>query len=174
MSEFAEIEGEGAAHAWTEEEVAAARECKALLRKDAKFDQSFCVDDCEATNRAIFLTCVNCKFRPDKAADKLQKWTAEMRDNFKITSFADVYGGLGTDGAGADAEWANMTPLFTAYVFLYIHAMSLCLSPTLLHSLTPPYPPKPTGTRAAVRICKAGVLCGSKHGIPPSRRSVMR
>ena len=58
---------------WTREDVTAGVQTKKLLIESKEFDQAFLSD------REIFLTCINCKFRPEKAAKKLIKWTTEMR-----------------------------------------------------------------------------------------------
>jgi hypothetical protein len=96
---------------WTPDEVEAARQTKKLLKASKDFDQGFLSD------REIFLTTVNCKFRPDKAAEKMIKWTNEMKSSFKINSFADVYAGIGPNGdaEGAEKEWERLSSLFTAY-----------------------------------------------------------
>jgi hypothetical protein len=96
---------------WTPEEVESARQTKKLLQASKEFDQRFLSD------REIFLTTVNCKFRPEKAAEKMIKWTNEMKSSFGINSFADVYAGIGPNGdaEGADKEWERLSSLFTAY-----------------------------------------------------------
>jgi len=94
---------------WTAEEVAAVKETKRLLLAHAKFDQNFLSD------REIFLSTVNCKFRPEKACDKIIKWTTEMKSNFGINSFDEVYAGLGRSGEGSDEEWAQIGKCLTAY-----------------------------------------------------------
>jgi len=94
---------------WTTEEVAAAKETKRLLQAHAKFDQNFLSD------REIFLSTVNCKFRPEKACEKIVKWTGEMKSNFGINSFEEVFAGLGRAGEGSDEEWARLGKCLTAY-----------------------------------------------------------
>jgi hypothetical protein len=96
---------------WTSDEIEAARQTKKLLKASKDFDQGFLSD------REIFLTCVNCKFRPEKATEKMIKWTNEMKSSFNIKSFADVYAGIGQNGdaEGADKEWERLSSLFTAY-----------------------------------------------------------
>lgn len=102
MSEFASTE-------WTAEEVAAAKETKRLLQAHKTFEQSFLSD------REIFLATVNCKFRPEKACEKMVKWTGEMKASFGINSFDEVYAGLGAAGEGPDEEWARVGQCLTAY-----------------------------------------------------------
>ena len=94
---------------WTEEEVAAAKATKSLLKNHKDFDQNFLSD------REIFLTTVNCKFRPETACEKFVKWTNEMKSSFGINSFKEIYQGLGTNAEGSDEEWAKVSSLFTAY-----------------------------------------------------------
>ena len=94
---------------WSDEEIASCKQTKILLKASKDFDQRFLSD------REIFLTTVNCKFRSDKAVEKMITWTNEMRDSFGINSFTDVFDGIGANGEGSDEEWERLSDLFTAY-----------------------------------------------------------
>lgn len=94
---------------WSNDEINAVKETKELLKKNKDFDMNFLSD------REIFLTCINCKFRPDKACEKFIKWTNGMRDLFDIKSFEEIFEGIGFDGSGSDEEWDKLSSLFTAY-----------------------------------------------------------
>ena len=91
---------------WTQEEIEAGRQTKRLLEDDKDFDNQF------LDKRALWLTVVNCKFRPEKARDKFKKWTNEMKTNFGINSFGDIFRDVHPDGKG---DWTDIAPLFTAY-----------------------------------------------------------
>ena len=70
---------------WSKDEIISGTKTKKLLLDGKEtFDETL-IDD-----RALWLTVVNCKFNPEKAAEKYRKWVHVMRDEFKL-HFKDVF-----------------------------------------------------------------------------------
>lgn len=101
MSEFAP---------WTSEEVALATKTKQLLLDRSDIDDVWV----HSGKMELWTTIVNCKFRPEKAADNFVIWCNEMSSSFSINSFDEVHENLRNNDKSSQ-EWSRLSPLFTAY-----------------------------------------------------------
>lgn len=94
MSEFAATCGESL---FTEEEINAFVKTKALL-----LEQGLSLD--KISQRDLLITVMNCKLRPESAAEKYKKWLDAM-SVFDINSFTDVWENLPLEGDGSRGDW---------------------------------------------------------------------
>lgn len=92
--------------AFTEAEIKAFYDTRDLL-----LAKGFKKEDLE--QRTLFLTVINCKLRPESAAEKYKKLLENLK-LFNITSYPQIWAGL-DDSPEGEAEWAKIKPLLTAY-----------------------------------------------------------
>ena len=80
--------------AFTEAEIQAARDTKALLLSD-----KYGMKPDEVTGRELIITVMNCKGRVDQAAEKYKKWTDVCREGVGLATIRSAF-----DGVGVNAE----------------------------------------------------------------------
>lgn len=92
--------------AFTEAEIKAFHDTRDLL-----LSKGFQKEDLE--QRTLFLTVINCKLRPETAAEKYKKLLENLK-LFNITSFSQIWEGL-DDTPEGELEWTKIKPLLSAY-----------------------------------------------------------
>ncbi len=107
-------------HPWTAEEIAAYKATKELLLTRG------IVGD-KISTRDLFITVVNCKLRPEKAADKYIALLEILQRDFGFTGFEEVWRDIGMTGDGSDEAWRSLIPemAYAAwYGFFFPHPVS--------------------------------------------------
>lgn len=90
---------------YTKEEIDACKETRRLLLLQG-------MEVGKISPRELLICTINCKLDPNKSALKYTKWLQSLSE-FGISTFDDVWDGLGRDGSGS--EWYTIAPLFNAY-----------------------------------------------------------
>jgi hypothetical protein len=91
---------------FTSDEKDAYQKTKVLLKTKHK------LDDKMISRRELLLCVINCKLRPENAAEKYVTWLDQMK-TFDIKSFSDVWDVIGIDGKFLGEH--SSTKLMTAY-----------------------------------------------------------
>lgn len=84
--------GEGAELPFTDEEVAAFRATKALLIEKHKMPENL------ISTRELIIITMNCKLRPETAADKYKRWLDCISTGMGVTSFDMAWEEIGRSG----------------------------------------------------------------------------
>lgn len=88
--------------AFTDAEIKAARDTKALLLSD-----KYGMKPEEVTGRELMITVMTCKCRIDQAAEKYKKWTDVCREGVGLATIRSAFEGVGSDAErlrGSDLE----------------------------------------------------------------------
>lgn len=107
------------AEGWTAEEIAAIKSTKKLLL-DAGVQPS------KISPMELTLCVMNCKLRPEKAAEKYKNWIASL-EVFGISSMEDVWGGVGAK-ACIQTDWSpTLIDEFSSYAGAGRDAQGRCI-----------------------------------------------
>jgi hypothetical protein len=90
-------------HPWTAEELAAYKATKELL-----LSRGMARD--KISTRDLFITVINCKLRPEKAADKYTALLEILQKDFGFTGFDEVWRDIGAAGDGSEEAWQSLIP----------------------------------------------------------------
>lgn len=91
---------------FTDEELKCFSRTKELL-----VEQGLSAD--KISNQYLLITTMNCKLRPESAAEKYKKWLKAMSD-FNINSFDDIWSNLPLDGDGSQGDWPVINSMIGA------------------------------------------------------------
>jgi hypothetical protein len=121
--------------AFTEAEIQAARDTKALLLSD-----KYRMKPDEVTGRELMITVLTCKCRVDQAAEKYKKWTDVCREGVGLATLRSAFDGVGDNaenikGTGIEASctrvfWCAGRDM-KGSLFVSIFAICTISSPTL-------------------------------------------